>query len=307
MYIRNIDQRIYESNKQKIDSRLHLKISDFTEDFKMRLENMKYESKNLLLKVVISWIIFMSIAYVIDIDWIKGNPLLSAPFFSFVSLVIFGAIYYLFLYLNQSLFSKGHFKMIYFTIPLPWLVFDLIIWHFIRFDNTNINITIIFLTVFISIFHSKFFYKSTPNYLLDIIVEDFSAVLSLISIITLLVSPSLFSSKNQWILIYSLSCILLTILLISVTFFANKKLRNNTEEARLIFREQLLIQSSQIDYDMLKKCYALGGEQYKDKMLSNEKFLKIILWNEENSFYTWKTYDNYLEYKNYRFKQFQKK
>lgn len=47
-------------------------------------------------------------------------------------------------------------------------------------------------------------------------------------------------------------------------------------------------------------------EKYKEKMLSTEKFLKVILWNEESPFYTWKSYEDYLEYKNYRYKQFRK-
>ncbi|HFR3977649.1 TPA: beta-carotene 15,15'-monooxygenase, partial [Streptococcus suis] len=83
------------------------------------------------------------------------------------------------------------------------------------------------------------------------------------------------------------------------------KMKKMQEEAEKIFRKEVL--RIHPVYANLKRCYVVGGETYKDKMLSNEKFLKVILWNEENSFYTWKTYENYSEYKNYRFKQFQKK
>lgn len=84
------------------------------------------------------------------------------------------------------------------------------------------------------------------------------------------------------------------------------QLNKRYKMAQYIFQYQLLLNDEKVDYNQLKHCYHYGGEKYKEKMLSTEKFLKVILWNEESSFYTWKSYENYLEYKNYKYKQFRK-
>lgn len=89
-----------------------------------------------------------------------------------------------------------------------------------------------------------------------------------------------------------------------ISFFVKRRKDKQYKEAQKIFEKELLKPIP--NYQELKKCYYYGGEKYKEKMLSTEKFLKVILWNEESSFYTWKSYENYLEYKNYRYKQFRK-
>ncbi|GAD45599.1 hypothetical protein ANG6_0094 [Streptococcus anginosus T5] len=45
-----------------------------------------------------------------------------------------------------------------------------------------------------------------------------------------------------------------------------------------IFEVQLL--SNNPDYEELKKCYYHGGEKYKEKLLSTEKFLRLIIKKE---------------------------
>ena len=67
--------------------------------------------------------------------------------------------------------------------------------------------------------------------------------------------------------------------------------------AQQIFQEQLLKNEDGIDYTRVVECYYYGGEKYKEKLLSTEKFLVIIVKNELKSLKDLKTYDNYRLYK----------
>ena len=67
------------------------------------------------------------------------------------------------------------------------------------------------------------------------------------------------------------------------------------EKAQEVFQEQLLFDNP--DYQELKRCYFHGGEKYKEKLLSTEKFLVVIVKNELKSLKDLKTYDNYRLYK----------
>lgn len=53
------------------------------------------------------------------------------------------------------------------------------------------------------------------------------------------------------------------------------------EKAQNIFQEQLVVKKP--SYEELKRCYFLGGEKYKEKLLSTEKFLEVIVKNEFKS------------------------
>ena len=46
------------------------------------------------------------------------------------------------------------------------------------------------------------------------------------------------------------------------------------KKAQEIFQEQLLLEKTR--YEELKRCYYHGGEKYKEKLLSTEKFLQLI-------------------------------
>ena len=66
----------------------------------------------------------------------------------------------------------------------------------------------------------------------------------------------------------------------------------------MIFQEQLLLEKPR--YKELKKCYYQGGEKYKEKLLSTEKFLEVVVKNELKSLKDLKTYDDYRLYKAYK-------
>ena len=82
-------------------------------------------------------------------------------------------------------------------------------------------------------------------------------------------------------------------------------MKRELEKAQVIFQEQLLLEKP--DYKKLKKCYYYGGDEYKNKLLSVEKFLLTIVENEImplESLKNLNTYENYLLYKSYMYRTY---
>lgn len=99
--------------------------------------------------------------------------------------------------------------------------------------------------------------------------------------------------------------IALLILIIQTAFFEfchSQLLSKMHGKAQKIFEVQLL--SNNPDYEELKKCYYHGGKKYKEKLLSNEKFLNIIVESELCSFNDVKTYEDYRLYKAFNYKNY---
>lgn len=95
--------------------------------------------------------------------------------------------------------------------------------------------------------------------------------------------------------------IVLLVLVIQTAFFEFRQsqlLSKMYEKAQKIFQEQLLLEKPR--YEELKKCYYYGGEKYKEKLLSTEKFLEVVVKNELKSLIDLKTYDDYRLYKAYK-------
>lgn len=95
--------------------------------------------------------------------------------------------------------------------------------------------------------------------------------------------------------------ILCLILVIQTAFFEasySYLLSKMYEKAQTIFQEQLLLKFP--DYQELKKCYYCGGEKYREKLLSTEKFLGVIIKNEFKYLSDLKNYDDYKLYKSTR-------
>lgn len=99
--------------------------------------------------------------------------------------------------------------------------------------------------------------------------------------------------------------IALLILVIQTALFEYRHLKifsKKHEKAQEIFQEQLLLKVPQ--YEKLKKCYSYGGEKYKEKLLSNEKFLKVIMASEIGSLNVMETYEDYKLYKEVKYKNY---
>ena len=121
----------------------------------------------------------------------------------------------------------------------------------------------------------------------------FTTISSIITISTLIYSTD-WKNSPWWTYI-------VLILMIGIMFWEccyAHKVKIHHQKAQKIFQVQLLLDEPV--YKELKKCYYHGGEKYKEKLLSTEKFLEVVVKNELKSLKDLKTYDDYSLYKAYK-------
>ena len=138
-----------------------------------------------------------------------------------------------------------------------------------------------------------FVLKSLDIFELESMEKENDLIVGLLTITTFVISADFDKVK--------LIGIFLFIVIILTTFFTILKLHflsKRYEKAQTIFQEQLLLKFP--DYQELKKCYYCGGEKYREKLLSTEKFLEVIIKNEFKSLNDLKNYDDYKLYKSTR-------
>ena len=135
--------------------------------------------------------------------------------------------------------------------------------------------------------------KSQDVFELELMGIENRLLLSILAIVTFIIGIDIEKVR--------LIGILCLILVIQTAFFEASYsflLSRMYEKAQTIFQEQLLLKFP--DYQELKKCYYCGGEKYREKLLSTEKFLEVIIKNEFKSLNDLKNYDDYKLYKSTR-------
>lgn len=307
----------YSKSLRKINNLEVLKILDTQEDISLR------EQKDVIKSFIFLFLfgIFISFAFMILPKFLYGNLCLLFVYLVILLNIIvsayfwFGRLIYSGLPLlmnrfpsvklqNRLILVRRYFFVII-LIMLPFLLSAVFLFlkQNERYILERYKLAFLFyLLISCIIFYINFrSFKKWATYQLEMIMTNAAFLLLLISLTNMLLGILPGTSDPFAKTFIFLATLLATILKICIIDHECKK---NQLRAQNIFQTQLL--STAPNYKELKKCYYHGGEKYKEKMLSAEKFLKVILWNEESSFYTWKSYENYLEYKNYRYKQFRK-
>lgn len=153
---------------------------------------------------------------------------------------------------------------------------------------------IIFILILASSCLSLFLVLKTQDiFELELMETENRLILGILSIVTFIIGIDIDKVR--------LIGILCLILVIQTAFFEasySYLLSKMYEKAQTIFQEQLLLKFP--DYQELKKCYYCGGEKYREKLLSTEKFLEVIIKNEFKSLNDLKNYDDYKLYKSTR-------
>ena len=171
------------------------------------------------------------------------------------------------------LFSSSNvIKYPYFYLFFGPLIFVLPVDVFIlNIDSEIFTISEILVASLIFLI-SYFLSNLLPKYMLEKINDRAIPFLMLFSVLSLLVSfdKQCFFELKLFELVVSLTSIG------AIDFFRTRK---NQTIAEKYFREELL--SNEPSYKKLIQCYGKGGASYKEKILSNEKFLRIIE-QEEN-------------------------
>lgn len=312
--------RNLEVDKENLNSFKLLSISDNSKHIKLNriIDFPKSLSQLILFGVILGCIHDFEVSYdhyyLFALKVIFELILILICYRSFFNVL---ADFVVYKYFIQNLVPSFHITVLLFfeTIILVGFLFALYTgfgWiDFLQFKQSFIPESMILqfysvtiAIIFVQVGSLYFFIKKLTIFEKSSISYSVSVLTGCLTVTTYLVGmESDLSRVNLHAFILMQFLILVTIL----PFITGLVFRKNEELANSILKNQLLLPIADLDYDELVKGYSLGGEKIKEIIEKNEKFLKVVLWNEENPFYTWKTYDNYLEYKNYRYKQFQKK
>ena len=263
-----------EKLKNDIDKYKYLKILSFEEDFEQRKKLMLDDAQTSKLIGVLLLFIFIFLSYLINLELLKNIVAVLGL------LLILGVLYYFIQNWNIKLVTKLK-KFIFIAIPIEfWLIFSLL-WLIPYFNdrkdiysNCKLNLTVFALSTFFTVLQVCIVFKHFPNYLIDSLERIFFFLLTISSVFTLIYGPQILNPTSIGELVISWGVILTTGAMYFVqVWFKYKEFKKQTI-AQEIFQEQLLLEKPR--YKELKKCYYHGGEKYKEKLLSTEKFLRLI-------------------------------
>lgn len=296
----------YKEAKRKIDSLENLKVLDNWEDIQLRekadfvkslfwtiiftiilfasFSKLSEEITKEIIKgetvgATIYLVIFFTLVY-IAYYWmcrliLSGLPLLVNCFFSsnFYKQIINQPMNSVFSFLvkrknsKQSINFVRKFSFLIFVSIMLFLGSGIINYAFRKaeFKSSSEKYILIFSLIVIMIFIIPVFrsiIKSQPNFQIGVVSGTPDYLLLLIPIIKII--------NESW----SLGTVVLTFSATITKLIIDSELKKRYADAQKIFEVQLL--SNNPDYEELKKCYYHGGEKYKEKLLSTEKFLRLI-------------------------------
>ncbi|MCO4649648.1 hypothetical protein Si024_01060 [Streptococcus infantarius subsp. infantarius] len=259
----------YEQNKKDIESNSKLSFYDYKEDLNLRLQNLELDSKKFYILRVVALVIL--IAFAVCNNAITQNNFLKVLLVGVVLILVLIMIFFSFSSYRDYIISKYKtFSIFVFQIPvllglfLIYLVFD---------QKASYSfLGIILISLFLLLCSEKFF-KFLPLYLIDTFDKN---VTVLLTVSTLLLAPYLSAHIGVICVSYLLNITIMQIRL-------NCKLKKSQLEAEEIFENVLLSDNdgisdddNKLEYQKLLVCYAKGGDKYKEKILSDREFLKLI-------------------------------
>lgn len=280
----------YKDSKRKIENLEVLKILDNQDDIKLRQKNDAIKYSFRVIPTAFILYIFLSVIFQ-NLKFSDKDIIFLSVFVGFIIIlfliVLFGAIRFIipalviFVEWLISRFSKQYRAKIKwlrkFPSLLPLTVWPLMLSDFIKIifqeyrlvDNLILKITLVLIVSFILWLYLHDLIKSQPVFQVEALIVSPAMILSVLAISTLIFDID-WRNKLPW----TLSVVFFTI---SSTFL-DLSISNRREKeyaiAQEIFQEQLLLEKPR--YKELKKCYYHGGEKYKEKLLSTEKFLRLI-------------------------------
>lgn len=265
-----ISKEEYKDNWNKINNRSLLTFNSYKEDLKIRQDNLRYESFHVI-PFICFFLLYMFIMIFItknvDEKFIMDNRILSYILISLAAIILFVILNMVIKFLMINLIIQFP-KIGIIIVPLiTYLIFfklykDL----FPILPEPYLIFIIIPLSIF-SIFQSWTFINLLPNYLDVEISDTVTLLLSIFAVLT-----KVFPFKLPLVIDIFFVVIIITLNVLSISL--KQKYKSNRKEANGLFIRQLL--SEEINYTSLLKCYAIGGKEYKDKIMDNERFLRKI-------------------------------
>ncbi|MBX9101120.1 hypothetical protein [Streptococcus anginosus] len=298
-----------------------LRIFSYDEDLKNQSKFFYDSAIRSVLYLILSLLIFVFFSFAVPNKIDSYSTIVKNIFFTMVCLDILLFVYFLTESLNKFLMFfilkrlTGKYKewfslfksFLFVIIPLEffWLFSLLWKWAFEesktwQYSNWKLNLCVFILSLFMPSIQLYRILKIYPNYLMDSINKLIFYLLAISSIVTLIFSPEIIKAEDMLKLVVSWGIILFTLIATLFQMYFEYKSSKNEEIAQQIFQEQLLKNEDDVDYNRLVECYYYGSEKYKEKLLSTEKFLEVVVKNELKSLIDLKTYDDYRLYKAYK-------
>lgn len=271
-----ISDEQYRKNKEDIRNNSKLKFYDFFDDLNIRIENLKYDAAIYLCKIFKICIFLFLIMIVLilinaalrttDIPTYQITLLVGLMLILFLPLLFFGLVI-----IRNRIISK-FLTLSVFVIPFPLLILI-----YLALSNgvlNSLDIDGICKLVIASFLLGIFTYKYIQFLPLYLIETSNKQITLFLTIITMLIGIDL--SSNWGIII---SCYLINVVLNQ--YLLDRKLEKSQEEAEKQF-EAIILRGSKTEYADLRMCYGYGGIKYKEKILSNESFLRLIKLTEKD-------------------------
>ncbi|MEZ7605684.1 GNAT family N-acetyltransferase [Streptococcus sp. 27098_8_113] len=274
--IERITEDKYKQNKRDIENLTKLKITDYSEDWKIRLENINHKKIWVCLLLLFSLSAFIITAICFEPP-IKLLVLSDYIFF-------FWALFLMLCFINSIItlgvvsisFSRLSIKRLkYFTVTsslIPSVIYGLLWLLDSKYQNrVNLIVGIGILLSSIIIWIYIVFILKIPKYLYKEIDDGLSKILGIISAVTFIFG---WNTSNKFLAFLST----LFFAGIVVSTITQLYIQKDEVKTRSLFYEELL--KKKPDYEQLKRIYFSGGEEFKDKVLSNEKMLRVVIENE---------------------------
>ncbi|RSI44838.1 GNAT family N-acetyltransferase [Streptococcus cristatus] len=274
--IEKITEDKYKQNKKDIENLTKLKITDYSEDWKIRLENINHKKGWVYLLLVFSFFAFIITANCFE------PPKESLVLRDYI--IFFWALFLILCFINSIItlgvvsisFSGLSIKKLkYFTVTsslIPSAIYGLLWLLDSKYPN-RVNLIVgiaILLSSIITWIYIVFILK-IPKYLYKEIDDGLSNILVIISAVTYIFG---WNTSNKFLAFLST----LFFAGIVVSTITQLHIQKDEVKTRSLFYEELL--KKKPDYEQLKRIYFSGGEEFKDKILSNEKMLRVVIENE---------------------------
>lgn len=259
----------YNANKQQIENNEKLKFFSQDEDLRIRIKDLNHDSVKQFIRLTIAFFILIMLFILSHWNKTEGSPKLSQLITVFF---IFAASTIIMLSFIKRVLSQYLIKYSLFLFPLPLIYLLIRIYSLVDQNGTYRIYGLLLLTpIVLAYIHG--FIKKLPYYLYDEYDKNITIVLAVSSLIF---GADLSSNFGLGVIIYLLS--------ITVTqIYMDYKIGESQKEAEEHFENLLLCDPGEVSYTSLVKCYYIGGDKYKEKILSTREFLKIIKNHEQQN------------------------
>lgn len=273
IFLNRISRNVYKENKKKIETHELLKFNDFQKDLSARIDNIVFESYTSFVTLAFVLGLFVSLSSMVvpimNNTFIKKNVIVTI----IGAIILFGLLFATFI-TSLKFFIKNYLIRFPRIALLITPIFTVILFYNLLKGICPYNLINEILLSIISFIFSVLIIKLLPNYLNVSVSYTITISLSILTI-----GDKIFPI-HFWDFIDAI-LVVLVVNLNSINIYIKHRDKKNGEIAGGILRNQLLAEET--DYEELKKCYAIGGKKYKDKIMENEKFLRKILSMEEDT------------------------